>query len=298
DELVNKANREDILKKNEILKDVLDEMLDAGVKGLYHLNKEELNLSMDATVDGIHPNDLGMHEYARSYEHKLRGILREPKGEVITQKPVIQWRDYQVYDWKKRHDYLLDGKMKQQGKVNVVIGNSIIHFFGGNDSEINRGGKSWNKYMDKNALLNYSYGWDRIENVLWRIYHDELEGLDIDHLFLFIGTNNLGINTNEEILQGISFLVEAIQRRRPEVKIVLIGILPRRNTEDRINQINQGIKDISNNLSVDFVDFGNQFLNESGKIEEKYFSDGLHPSESGYKILGKSFDLYLNSVNK
>ncbi|MDH5598984.1 MAG: GDSL-type esterase/lipase family protein, partial [Cyclobacteriaceae bacterium] len=261
-------------------------------------NKEELNLSMDATVDGIHPNDLGMHEYARSYEHKLREILLESKGEVITQKPVIQWRDYKVYDWKKRHSYLLDEKNRQQGKVNVVIGNSIIHFFGGNDSEINRGGKSWSKYMEKNEILNFSYGWDRIENVLWRIYHDELEGLEIDQLLLLIGTNNLGINTNEEILQGVTFLVEAIKRRQPEANITLIGILPRRDNEERIKQINQELAIVSHKLDVDFIDFGTQFLTEEGKIEEKYFSDGLHPSELGYKLLGKSFDVYLNGVKK
>eukprot|EP01034_Spumella_vulgaris_P014863 gene14863-18989_t len=46
------------------------------------------------------------------------------------------------------------------------------------------------------------YGWDRIENVLWRIYHGELDGFMAKQIFVNIGTNNLQMNSDEEILAG------------------------------------------------------------------------------------------------
>ncbi|WP_425235110.1 SGNH/GDSL hydrolase family protein [Ulvibacterium sp.] len=45
-----------------------------GVLNLYMLTKEELNLSNDAFVDGTHPTDLGMEQYAKAYEKKIKDI--------------------------------------------------------------------------------------------------------------------------------------------------------------------------------------------------------------------------------
>lgn len=45
------------------------------VPNLYYLTKEELGLSMDATVDGVHPNDFGMQQYANSYLKKIKEVL-------------------------------------------------------------------------------------------------------------------------------------------------------------------------------------------------------------------------------
>ncbi len=49
-------------------------MKNNGVPNLHMLTKEELNLSNDAFVDGTHPTDLGMEEYAKAYERKIKEI--------------------------------------------------------------------------------------------------------------------------------------------------------------------------------------------------------------------------------
>ena len=43
-----------------------------GVKNLFMLTKDEIGLSNDAFVDGTHPTDLGMEQYANAYEKILR----------------------------------------------------------------------------------------------------------------------------------------------------------------------------------------------------------------------------------
>ena len=97
-------------------------------------------------VDGIHPNDLGMMQYAEAYEKKVRQILKEPLGNESTTIPVTQYRDAAVYDWSTRHEEILS--LKKEQPVTVFLGNSITHFWGGEPvSSRNAGPISWKKYF-------------------------------------------------------------------------------------------------------------------------------------------------------
>ena len=79
------------------------------------------------------------------------------------------------------------------------------------------------------GLRNYAFGWDRIENLLWRLYHGELDGFEAEKIFVMIGTNNLHLNSDNQILEGLQFLVDAINIRQPKAEITFKGLLPRRN---------------------------------------------------------------------
>ena len=48
--------------------------------GLYYLTFDELGLSMDSQVDGVHATDLGMQQYADAYYRKITDI-RFPRAE-------------------------------------------------------------------------------------------------------------------------------------------------------------------------------------------------------------------------
>lgn len=56
-----------------------DELRKRGVKELYYLSYKDISLAMDAMVDGVHPTDYGMVEYARAYKKILNTILRKNK---------------------------------------------------------------------------------------------------------------------------------------------------------------------------------------------------------------------------
>lgn len=47
-----------------------------GISNLYYLDHEELDFSQDTMVEGIHPNDLGMRQYADAYLRKIQEIFR------------------------------------------------------------------------------------------------------------------------------------------------------------------------------------------------------------------------------
>ena len=132
------------------------------------------------------------------------------------------------------------------------------------------------------GLRNYAFGWDRIENLLWRLYHGELDGFEAEKIFVMIGTNNLHLNSDNQILEGLQFLVEAIKIRQPKAEITFMGLLPRRNYESRIKALNFQIAGLASEAEILFRDLGHVFLNEENKVNEAFFSDRLHPNADGY----------------
>ena len=46
-----------------------------GVKNIYYLSHDELGFTQDSMVEGLHPNDLGMRQYADAYLRKLRELF-------------------------------------------------------------------------------------------------------------------------------------------------------------------------------------------------------------------------------
>jgi lysophospholipase L1-like esterase len=134
-------------------------------------------------------------------------------------------------------------------------------------------------------VRNFAYGWDRLENVLWRIYHGELDGFQAKKVVVMIGTNNLHLNTDDEILQGLELIVTAIKTRQVNAQIILMGILPRRGNEVRVATLNQRILQLAVTSQVKYRYIGEVFLGENKKLKEELFSDGLHPNKQGYELM-------------
>lgn len=275
-------------RTNRVQQEAYQTLLMEGHANLHYISHQDFNLQMDDMVDGTHPNDLGMQHYADAYEKIIRKILHEPKGTLSTTQACTQFREPDNYDWEKRHRSILELNATEPPKT-VLLANSIVHFWGGlPKSEIAREQGTWNKHFTPAGVRNLAYGWDRIENVLWRVYHGELDGFEADRVIIMIGTNNLHLNSDEEILEGLDLLVEAIKVRQPKAEIFLMGILPRRDRESRVATLNRGIAKLAGAVGVSFNDIGSIFLGENNKIIEGFFSDGLHPNAKGYQAMGQA----------
>jgi len=76
------ANYLDTLKANEykksseLIAEIFYKLKKNGVKNIYLLTGKEIGFDINSTVDGLHPNDIGMMKYAKAYENKIRTILQ------------------------------------------------------------------------------------------------------------------------------------------------------------------------------------------------------------------------------
>lgn len=280
---LNEGSRETAERMNEASRQAFDSLRRLGVKNIHHLHKDSINMPMDGCVDNIHPTDLGMQVYADAYEKIVRKILNMPVGKITTTRPVSQRREPDIYEWKERHAAILK-KLQTGNAERVIIGNSITHYWGGEPGR-EHGSRSWREEMEPAGFVNLGFGWDRVENVLWRVYHGELDGYRAKEVVLMIGTNNLGLNIENEIVDGLKFLLDQIRVRQPNAVIKVVGLLPRRGKEEVVRTINRQISEMAALHNYRYVDVGSRLLTADGKVDERLFLDGLHPNEKGYSLI-------------
>ena len=213
-------------------------------------------------------------------------VVRPADQETTT--PVSQNRDYAIYDWPTRQAWSKRVARRIKPEV-VVIGDSIMHYWGGVPvAPLVRNQEAWEKTFGSTAL-NLGFGWDRTENVLYRIADGALDGISPRLVVLAIGTNNLGRNTALEIADGVDAIVQAIQARLPLANVLVLGLLPRADQGrlkadlDRVNGMLQ--TRLHPRDRVDVLDIGNALRTRAGALRSELFSDGLHPNSAGYATI-------------
>ena len=268
------------------------EMKSKGEKNMYYISRKDLNLSAEDFIEGVHPNDLGMRKYADAYSNVLNQIIGEDTMRNYT--PCTQRRD-RCYEWMTRHNEIL--KLNQETKPEILmIGNSITHFWGGNPVSRNNGGKTWEKLFGKHQVTNMGMGWDRVENLYWRLLHGELDHCSPQQICLMIGTNNLDVDSDSKIVSGICDIVKLIRKKQPQAQLHVIKIYPRKGKEERIKKLNDLLeKTLICDEKTDIQDVSPALTlkDNSGKIDPTCFIEGLHPNEKGYANLVKAYKKFL-----
>ena len=164
------------------------------------------------------------------------------------------------------------------------IGDSIMQGWEG------RGKNVWQEYYGGRKVINFGVGGDRTQHVLWRFENGQLDGIKAKVAVVMIGTNNSNKDDNSEadILEGVTAIVNQIRTRQPETKILLLGIFPRGKTfspqRGKILQVNQALAKLDDGQHIFYLDFGSQLIENDGSISKSIMPDYLHPNETGYKI--------------
>ena len=255
----------------------------------------------------LHPDTIGQRLMAEAIEPTLVKLMNDPsRAHLASLRDInsalipVPRLEMDSYDWYKRHQEILEAQHQINPQI-VLIGDSITHFWGGEPKgpHVN-GPKSWETAFSGLRVLNMGYGWDRTQNVLWRLNQGEFDGLHPKTVVINIGTNNLTAspnarsNTPEEIVQAILAIHHEVRRKSPESRIIVMGIFPRGFGADnyfrpRITRVNALLsKALEGVPNTTFLDIGNRFLTPDGTLPATLMNDGTHPTDEGYAIWAKA----------
>lgn len=77
DEGLNEIRRQETIRVNNTMNRVIDSMIHKGYHNIYRLKRDQISQDLESTVDGTHPNDIGMMHYADAYEKIIDAIFRK-----------------------------------------------------------------------------------------------------------------------------------------------------------------------------------------------------------------------------
>ena len=254
-------------------------------------------INTDLMWDLLHPGPAGTEAWVQAVEPTLARLMGDqpivdpqPNPLLI---PATSGGDG-TYDWMQRHNSALKAKLTNPQVV--FIGDSITHHFGGVPTEgLPPAGKPvWEQLFTKDRpAINLGFGADRVQQVLWRIDHGELDSISPKRVVLMIGANHAlsGGDSPEMVVDGVRACIQRIRAKTPHAKILLMAVLPCRNPAtqpDRLKatRINEGLVALAKEAKVDWLDLGPKFLDAQGNIPAALMIDAVHPTLAGYQIWG------------
>jgi lysophospholipase L1-like esterase len=185
--------------------------------------------------------------------------------------------------WNDKHERFV-ARTKKGDVPLLFVGDSITEGWGG------KGKAAWEKHYAPLGAVNYGIGGDTTQNILWRMANGEADGIAPKAIVLMIGTNNFGLSGHQpdQVIKGITAVVNDLRTRFPTAKILLLGIFPRdekpgTNNRTRITTVNTAIATLADGNAIHYLDIGHHFLEPDGTLSKDIMPDFLHLSETGYQ---------------
>jgi lysophospholipase L1-like esterase len=222
-------------------------------------------------------------------------VEKRSTGYVNTALVPVPKLEEDCYDWWERHEQVLKLKDAVNPEI-VLIGDSLTHFWGGEpQSAIANGPKAWEDLFSRYRVLNLGFGWDRTQNVLWRLEHGELSGLSPKMVIVNIGTNNTSetvnarSNTPDELKEAIREIFARIRIAAPQANLVLMAVFPCEEKPEHprrklIAAINERYAAFAAEEDITFVDIGPKLLQPDGTLTRETAPDFCHLTEQGYQV--------------
>ena len=210
--------------------------------------------------------------------------------------PAPLQEEWAVEWWKPRHEEKLNDDRRETANL-LFMGDSITQGWETVGQDV------WQKYYGARQSFNLGFSGDRTENVLWRIEHGGVDGMNPELVILSIGTNNTGHRQDPAgcTAKGIEMILDELNHRLPGAEILLLAIFPRGEFSDdelrkRNREINGRIEKLADREDVYYLDLNHVFLRENGELPEEVMPDFLHPNEAGYRLWAEAMEPMMENL--
>ncbi|XP_040275828.1 platelet-activating factor acetylhydrolase IB subunit alpha1 [Bufo bufo] len=179
--------------------------------------------------------------------------------------------------WMSLHNHYVASSKDKEPEV-VFIGDSNVLLL--HQLEI------WRDLFSPLHALNFGGLGEGTQHVLWRLENGELEHIRPKIIVLWVGTYNMG-HTAEQIAGGIQAIVQCMQERQPQAKVIVLGLLPRGKNPNPLRERNRRVNEVLAETLLStpngiFLDLDPGFVQSDGSVSHHDLFDYLHLSRLGY----------------
>ena len=154
----------------------------------------------------------------------------------------------------------------------------------------------WQELFRNVRLKNRGISGDTTNGVLNRI--DEVIESKPRKIFIMIGINDLNQGRNVgDILNTYKIILKYFQDKTPQTEVFVQSILPLNNQNfpnngmnKKIIELNDHLRDFSQNLSFKYIDLYSSFLDGDNQLDARYTTDGIHLNGQGYLLWKESIE--------
>ncbi len=188
--------------------------------------------------------------------------------------------------WLDTHATLVETVRANQGPIDVLlVGDSITMQWG----------PAWATHFPGLKTVNIGIGGDKTQNVLWRLDHGGVKGLEPRVVVLLIGNNNMFFTPETGIAaaaQGIAMCARNLREKFPDAPLVVVKIFPAHAPGNRfyedIRKTNAALDALALEADpkVTVLDLWGEMVNADGTLKAGHFTpDNIHlTQEGGYAL--------------
>ncbi len=208
--------------------------------------------------------------------------------------------------WLDTHAKLVEHVKENKGPVDfLLVGDSITQQWGSplDKKPMNA---AWVKQFGKAKVVNIGIGGDKSQNVLWRLDHGGVDGLEPKCVVLMIGNNNMFFAPEtgvEPAAKGVKACADNLRRKFPKAPIVVVKILPAHEPGnafyENIKKTNAALDPLKLEADklVRVLDLTADMLNKDGTVKaDLYTKDKVHLSEAGYAVYAEKLRPVVDAV--
>jgi len=193
--------------------------------------------------------------------------------------------------WLDTHAKLVAHVQAHRGPIDILlVGDSITQQWGSmlDGKPLNA---AWQKHFGRYQTINLGIAGDKTQNVLWRLDHGGVSGLEPRLVVLLVGNNNMFFTRETgtaAAAQGIKACVDNLRAKFPGAPLIVVKIFPAHAPghpfyED-IRKTNAAIDalQLARDPKVQVLDLWSEMTEPDGTLKRELFqSDNIHLTQDG-----------------
>jgi len=246
-------------------------------------------LALDYAYDTAEPQKTGWPLTEEEEKYVLKPEFERRPGKEQNKHLPAMWPvtpnagSFGGRSWLDTHAKLTKMVEENKGPIDaLLVGDSITIQWG----------DSWKRNFPALKGVNIGIGGEKTQNVLWRLDHGGVAGLEPKVVILMIGNNNMFFTPEtgiEPVAKGIKACADNLREKFPQAQLIVAKVLPAHGPGNRfyedIKKTNAALDGL--NLAADpmvqVLDLTPDFVESDGTLKKSLFTaDNIHLSPAGY----------------